>query len=229
MGKPIRALVVRGRFNQIKRGRMPAAPKKRKSSDVALRPNSFHPTTRAAWRRWLQAHHTQPDGVWLISYRKPTSKPRVEYAAAVEEALCFGWIDSTARLLDEARSMQWFSPRKEGSGWSRINRTRVEQLIAAGRMAPAGLAKVEAAKQSGDWNSLDAFEALERPPDLAAALDATESARSNYEAFPHSAKFIILHWIASARAPATRAKRIAETASLAPQNIRAHQYRPKPR
>jgi len=189
--------------------------------------NSVHPKSLAGWRRWLKAHHTQKEGVWLIMYRKATGKPRVEYVEAVEEALCYGWIDSTARVLDEARSMQWFSPRKKGSGWSRINRRRVEQLIAAGRMTPAGLAKVEAAKLSGDWSSLDAFESLEVPPDLAAALSAYENAESYFEAFPHSAKFIILHWIAAAKTPATRAKRIAETASLAAQNIRAHQYRPK--
>jgi uncharacterized protein YdeI (YjbR/CyaY-like superfamily) len=109
--------------------------------------NSVHPKTRAVWRRWLQAHHTQTEAVWLITFKKATGKPRVEYAEAVEEALCFGWIDSTARVLDEARSMQRFSPRRPGSGWSRINRGRVEQLIAAGQMAPAGLAKVEAAKR----------------------------------------------------------------------------------
>jgi uncharacterized protein YdeI (YjbR/CyaY-like superfamily) len=190
-------------------------------------PNSVHPKTRAQWWRWLQAHHTQIEGVWLITFKKATGKPRVEYAEAVEEALCFGWIDSTARVLDEARSMQRFSPRRPGSGWSRINRTRVEQLIAAGRMAPAGLAKVEAAKRSGDWNSLDAFEALEIPTDLGAALAASESAQGYFDAFPRSAKFIILHWIASAKTPGTRAKRIAETVTLAAKNIRAHQGRPK--
>jgi len=194
-----------------------------------LPPNSIHPKSRAEWRRWLEAHHTQTEGIWLVSYKKATGKPRVEYVAAVEEALCFGWIDSTARVLDDDRSMQYFSPRRAGSGWSRINRTRVEQLITTGRMAPPGLAKVEAAKRSGDWHALAAFEALEMPPDLAQALDADESARRNYEAFPRSAKSIILQWIASAKTPATRAKRIAETASLAAQNVRAHQYRPKPR
>jgi uncharacterized protein YdeI (YjbR/CyaY-like superfamily) len=192
-------------------------------------PNSVHPKSRAGWRRWLQAHHPHKEGVWLITFKKATGKSRVEYAEAVEEALCFGWIDSTPRLLDDARSMQWFSPRKAGSGWSRINRDRVERLIAGGRMAPAGLAKVEAAKRSGDWNALDAFEALEIPPDLATAFAASENAQRYFEAFPRSAKFIILHWIASAKTPATRAKRIAETVTLAAQNIRAHQWRPKPR
>src|SRR5262245_24943460 len=99
--------------------------------------NSVHPKSRAAWRRWLEKNHPQADGVWMISFKKHTGKPRVAYAEAVEEALCFGWIDSIANVLDEDRSMQWFSPRKLGSGWSRINKARVEQLLAAGRMAPA--------------------------------------------------------------------------------------------
>src|SRR5258708_3192323 len=97
-------------------------------------PNAVHPKSRAGWRRWLRAHHAQKEGIWLVTFKKATGKPRVEYAESVEEALCFGWIDSTPRLLDEARSMQWFSPRKAGSGWSPINPPRWEQPISARRM-----------------------------------------------------------------------------------------------
>ncbi|NDJ77881.1 MAG: hypothetical protein GYB65_16655 [Chloroflexi bacterium] len=188
-------------------------------------PNSFHPQTRAEWRAWLEQHHTQADGVWFISYKKATGKPRVEYNDAVEEALCFGWIYSKPNQLDEERSMLWFAPRKSGSGWSRPNKERVARMIAAGQMAAVGLAKIEAAKADGSWAALDAIEALEIPPDLAAALDSYPAARQHFEGFPRSVKRGILEWIATAKRPATRAKRIDETARLAQDNLRANQWR----
>lgn len=188
-------------------------------------PNSTHPKTRAEWRDWLAQHHTQTAGIWLISYKKAAGKPQFSYDEAVEEALCFGWIDSKPNKLDSERSMLWFAPRKSGTGWSKLNKTRVERLIAQGLMQPAGLAKVEAAKQDGSWNALDAVEALEIPPDLAQALAVYESAQQNFEAFPRSAKRGILEWIAAAKKPETRTKRITETAQLAAQNLRANQWR----
>ncbi|NJN98713.1 MAG: hypothetical protein HC875_33810 [Anaerolineales bacterium] len=187
--------------------------------------NAVHPLSRAEWRAWLEQNHTRPEGVWLVSYKKATGKPRVEYDEAVEEALCFGWIDSKGNKLDEERSLLWFSPRKPKTGWSKPNKERVERLIAAGLIAPAGLAKIEAAKQDGSWNALDAVEALEIPPDLASALAGYSQAQQNFEAFPRSAKRGILEWIVNAKRPETRAKRIEETARLAQDNIRANQWR----
>lgn len=187
--------------------------------------NSTHPKTRRKWRAWLEEHHTQNQGVWLISYKKGTGKPRFEYDAAVEEALCFGWIDSKGNKLDDERSLLWFAPRKPKTGWSKLNKERVERLIEQGLMKPAGLAKVEAAKQDGSWNALDAIEALEIPPDLEEAFTAYLEAKQNFEAFPRSVKRGILEWIASAKKPETRAKRIEETARLANQNVRANQWR----
>ncbi|WP_143780477.1 YdeI/OmpD-associated family protein [Leptolyngbya sp. 'hensonii'] len=187
--------------------------------------NSIHPHSRSEWREWLMANHTRTQGIWLISYKKATGKPRFEYNDAVEEALCFGWIDSKPNKLDAARSLLWFAPRKPGTGWSKLNKERVERMIATGQMTPAGLAKVEAARQDGSWNALDAIEALEIPPDLDAALAAYSSARLHFEAFPRSVKRGILEWIATAKRPETRAKRIEETAQLAEQNLRANQWR----
>ncbi|MBD0333967.1 MAG: YdeI/OmpD-associated family protein [Cyanobacteria bacterium Co-bin13] len=187
--------------------------------------NSTHPLTRAEWRAWLEVNHTRQAGVWLISYKKGTGKPRFEYGDAVEEALCFGWIDSKPNKLDEERSLLWFAPRKAGTGWSKPNKERIERLTAAGHMAAAGLAKVEAAKQDGSWTALDAVEALELPDDLAAAFDLHPGSAENFEAFPRSAKRGILEWISTAKKSETRAKRIAETAELAAQNIRANQWR----
>jgi uncharacterized protein YdeI (YjbR/CyaY-like superfamily) len=186
--------------------------------------NSAHPQTRAEWRKWLKQHHARTEGVWLISYKTATGKPRFEYEEAVEEALCFGWIDSKGNKLDDERSMLWFAPRKARTGWSRPNKIRVEKLIEAGLMAPAGLAKIEAAKRDGSWNALDAIEALEIPPDLAAALSANPIAQQHFDAFPRSVKRGILEWISAAKKPETRARRVEETARLATENIRANQW-----
>jgi uncharacterized protein YdeI (YjbR/CyaY-like superfamily) len=190
-------------------------------------PNSFHPLTRAQWRQWLEANHTRPDGVWLVTYKKETGQPRVEYDEAVEEALCFGWVDSKPNTLDERRSLLWFAPRKPRTGWSKPNKDRVERMLAAGLMAPAGLAKIDAAKADGSWSKLDAVEALDIPPDLAAALAAYPAAAANFDAFPRSVKRGILEWIATARKPETRAQRVDETARLAEDNVRANQWRQK--
>ena len=188
-------------------------------------PNSIHPKTRAEWRNWLEQHHEQKEGIWLISFKKATGKPRFEYEAVVEEALCFGWIDSKGNKLDKERSTVWFVPRKAGTGWSKINKGRVEKLMADGLMMPAGLARVEAAKQDGSWNALDSIEALEIPPDLKKAFAADQTARQFFDAFPRSVKRGILEWIASAKKPETRARRIEETVTLAARNIRANQWR----
>ncbi len=167
-------------------------------------PNSIHPLTRAEWRSWLEQNWTRTEGIWLVSYKKDTGKPRFEYDEAVEEALCFGWVDSKPNKLDEERSLLWFAPRKRGTGWSKPNKDRVERLIAQGLMAPPGLAKIEAAKQDGSWNALDAVEALEIPPDLAEALALYPSAGTNFDAFPRSVKRGILEWIVNAKKPETR-------------------------
>lgn len=179
--------------------------------------------SRAEWRQWLALNHAQSDGVWLVTFKKHCGPKHVSYNDIVEEALCFGWIDSVAGKLDEDRTMLRFTPRKPGSGWSKPNKERVEHLIAAGLMTSAGLEKIEAAKQDGSWDSLDAIERLEIPPDLEAALAAYDAARQHFDAFPRSARRLILGWVASAKKPETRAKRIAETARLAQDNIRANQ------
>lgn len=187
--------------------------------------NSVHPATRADWRAWLERNHTRPEGIWWVSYKQSAGKPRVTYEEAVEEALCFGWIDSKGGTVDEERTMLWMSPRKPGTGWSRINKERVARLMAEGRIAPPGLAKIEAAQADGSWNALDAVEALEVPPDLQQALASHPDAGRHWEAFPPSAKKAILQWILQARKPETRAARIAETARLANENVRANQWR----
>jgi uncharacterized protein YdeI (YjbR/CyaY-like superfamily) len=196
----------------------------RKISMLELPPNAIHPHTRAEWREWLSANHQQPTGVWLVSYKKATGKLEFDYDAAVEEALCFGWIDSKPNKLDAERSMLWFAPRQSGTGWSKPNKLRIDRAIANDLMTPAGMAKIAAAKLDGSWSKLDAVENLEIPDDLAIALAAQPPASANFEAFPRSTKRGILEWILNAKTPATRAKRILETATLAAQNLRANQW-----
>jgi uncharacterized protein YdeI (YjbR/CyaY-like superfamily) len=186
-------------------------------------PNSFHPKSRAEWRKWLEDNHTRTEGIWLVSYKKATGKPRFDFDEAVEEALCFGWIDSKGGKVDDERSMVWFTQRKQKTGWSKVNKERIAKLIKAGLMSAPGLAKIEAAKKDGSWNALDAVEALEIPSDLEKAFSKNKTARGYYEAFPRSAKRAILIWISSAKKPETRAQRIEETVTKAAQNIRANQ------
>jgi len=177
--------------------------------------NTIHPKTALAWRKWLERYHVPSQGIWLISYKVATGKPRIAYGEAVATALCFRWIDSKPRALDAERSMLWFAPRKKGSAWSKNNKERVEQLLRADLIHAAGLAKIEEAKQDGSWNKLDSVEALELPSDLLNAFKARPGALAYFEAFPRSSKRAILEWIGNAKTEATRAKRVAETASLA--------------
>ena len=184
----------------------------------------YCPANKKDWRRWLELNHDKEDAIWLIFYKKKSPKYNLSWSDSVDEALCFGWIDSVPRKLDARRSMLWFAPRKAGSNWSRLNKQRIDKMLAAGLIMPAGLAKLEAAKQDGSWTALDAVENLEIPDDLAVALAQYDQAASNFEAFPRSAKRGILEWISNAKRQVTRAKRIVETAELAQQNIRANQW-----
>ena len=179
-----------------------------------------HPETRAAWRAWLEANHASESGVWLVSWRKDQG-PRVEYVEAVEEALCFGWIDGQGGNIDERRSRQYYAPRKPRSGWAATNKARVERLIAEGLMRPAGLAAIERAKANGAWTLYDDVEQGIVPPDLTAALDATPPAATNFAAFPKSAKQAMLAWIVLAKWPETRAAHIRQIVERAAVNERA--------
>ncbi len=192
-----------------------------------LPPNSTHPITLADWRAWLEANHGRAEGIWLISPRRAADRVAFSYEEAVEEALCYGWIDGHTKTLDDMYGMQWFAPRRPGSVWAKSNKERVARLIAQGRMTPAGLAKIEAAQADGSWSLLDSAERLEVPDDLAAAFANYPDARAHFDAFPRSTRFGILGWIALAKRPETRANRIAETARLAQENVRANQPRPK--
>ncbi|MEZ4755798.1 MAG: YdeI/OmpD-associated family protein [Flavobacteriales bacterium] len=177
-------------------------------------------TSRAQLRTWLAKHHTRAEGIWLVHWKKATPAKYIGYDAIVDEALCQGWIDSLPRKLDDQRTMIYLSPRKPKSVWSKVNKERVERLMAAGLMRPAGLAAIERAKANGSWTAIDAVEAMVMPDDLAKALAAVPAAQHHFDAFPQSVRKAVLQRLASARAAATRSKRIAETVRLAAQNQR---------
>ena len=189
--------------------------------------DQVHPETRAQWRSWLAEHHATSDGVWLISWRRQSGRSGPTYEDVVQEALCFGWIDSKAAKLDDDRTMMWVSPRKRGSGWARSNKLRIERLLADGLMAEAGLARIEEAKQDGSWTKLDAVEDLVVPDDLAAAFADNPGAREHWDGFPRSVRRAALEWIVQAKRPETRARRVTETARLAARGERPGQWRPR--
>ena len=179
-----------------------------------------HADDRASWRAWLLANHATARGVWLVTWRPRSGRVGLEYPAAVEEALCFGWVDSTGGRVDDDRRKLYFAPRKPRSVWAASNKLRVERLIDEGRMAPAGLAAIERARANGSWETLDTVERLEIPDDLADALEVRRGAALNFAAFPASVRKMLLGWIAVARRPATRATRITRVAEAAAHNER---------
>jgi uncharacterized protein YdeI (YjbR/CyaY-like superfamily) len=178
--------------------------------------------SRAQWRSWLATNHASSGSIWLVTYKKAAGPDHVPNADVVEEALCFGWIDSRPAKLDEQRSMLLLSPRKPGSPWSKLNKQRIARLIKAGLMTPAGQAAIDRAKADGSWSIYDEAETLQDPPDLTAALAKSTKARAAWQAFSPSSRRGILWWIISAKRAETRAKRIAETARLAALGIRAN-------
>jgi uncharacterized protein YdeI (YjbR/CyaY-like superfamily) len=170
---------------------------------------------RAELRGWLAANGSTSTGVRLAIGKKGTTNTRLTYDDAVEEALCFGWIDSVAGRLDDDRYTILFTPRKPGGTWSRSNKIRIERLIAEGCMTPVGLAAINAAKADGSWTVLDDVEDLIVPADLAKAFAENPSAETYWEGLGASARKIALFRIASAKRPETRTKRIVETVAEA--------------
>jgi uncharacterized protein YdeI (YjbR/CyaY-like superfamily) len=181
----------------------------------------FHAESRSQWRAWLEAHHTIARGVWLCSWRSAHGGPICPYPDAVEEAICFGWIDSTVTILDDDRGLQLFTRRKPKSTWTRLNRRRAADMEANGSMTDAGRRSIEVAQANGWWTIYEPVEGLIEPPDLAVALDAHPRARANWDAFPPSSRKQMLWWVISAAREETRADRIAKIVEQAAQNQRA--------
>lgn len=176
----------------------------------------FHPADLAAWRAWLAANHATARGCWVMTWRRASGRDPVPYVDLVEEALCWGWIDSTANTYDDDRSLQMMTPRKPKSTWTRLNRRRAADMEAQGRMTDAGRRAIEVAQANGWWTILDPVEDLIEPDDLRAALDADPAARSRWDALAPSARKQLLFQVVSAAGADTRAKRIAKIVSSWP-------------
>jgi uncharacterized protein YdeI (YjbR/CyaY-like superfamily) len=188
---------------------------------------TFYASTRKQWRTWLMKNSDKEKHVWLLICHKNSKTPSVYYEEAVEEALCFGWIDSTPKKNDHESRYQYFAPRKPTSTWSKLNRERAEKLIANGQMMPSGQATIDLARKTGRWIALEEIQSRVIPHDLQKAFDRNKTAFKNFSAFPPSSKKIILGWIAMAKTDVTRKKRIKETIEQAAKNIRANHYKPK--
>jgi uncharacterized protein YdeI (YjbR/CyaY-like superfamily) len=173
------------------------------------------------WRAWLDENHAGEKEAWLVIQKHHVARAGVSYEEAVEEALCFGWIDGRMKSVDADTYVLRFSPRKRRSIWSASNQKRVESLIAQGRMTEAGMAKVREAKENGEWEAAIRRENTSSlPDDLRAALAGNASAQANFERLPPSQKKQFLYWISTAKTEETRQRRIRKTIEMAADNQR---------
>jgi uncharacterized protein YdeI (YjbR/CyaY-like superfamily) len=176
---------------------------------------TFYPQNIQEWRQWLAENHLQMEAVWLVMVKKQAKLPTISWSEAVDEALCFGWIDSVKKKLDDNRSIQFFCKRKSKSTWSRINKQKVQILIDQGKMMPAGLEIIKIAQQNGSWTLLDEVEDLIIPNDLEQAFTQYEGSMEFFQNLSKSAKKLMLSWIVLARQPVTRQNRIDKIAEHA--------------
>ena len=186
---------------------------------------TFHPKSKAEWRAWLSENHQSNQSIWLVYYRSSSNKPSLTWSDAVDEALCFGWIDSKKKTIDKESYMQYFSKRKPNSMWSRINKEKVTKLIEENLMTDTGFQSIVIAKENGSWNALDDVEALIIPKDLKEALASNLEAMAFFNELSNSAKKLLLHWVTFAKRPETRKKRIVELVESASQGLKPKQFR----
>ena len=186
---------------------------------------TFYPKNRQEWREWLKENHNKRQSIWLIYYKKKSNTPTVVYSEAVDEALCFGWIDSKAKALDEEKFMQFFSRRNPKSVWSKVNKEKIERLTNAGLMTDAGFEIIEKAKQNGSWTILDEAEALVIPIDLEKEFQQRPTAKIYFLGLSRSDKRNILQWLTLAKRQETRQNRLTEIVELADQNLKPKQFR----
>lgn len=184
----------------------------------------FYPENRIEWRFWLEKNHAKEQAVWVVFYKKSSAMPSLTWSEAVDEALCFGWIDSKKVAIDSEKSHQFFSRRKAQSTWSKINKEKIERLIEDGLMTQAGYASIERAKENGSWSVLDEVEALIIPYDLESALNEYEGAMEYFSGLSKSVKKMMLYWLMSAKRPETREKRMLEIVESAAQKKKPKQF-----
>lgn len=185
----------------------------------------YYPASQAEWRTWLAENHQSKDAVWLLYYKKKSKIPSLSWSEAVDEALCFGWIDSTKKTVDEDRYKQLFTKRKAKSSWSKINKDKIKQLSQTGKLMQAGLDCVEIAKQNGMWTLLDEVEQLIIPEDLEQAFENNPNSKTFFLSLTKSDKKGLLYWIVIAKRAETRQKRILEITELASQGLKPKSFR----
>jgi uncharacterized protein YdeI (YjbR/CyaY-like superfamily) len=185
---------------------------------------TFYPKTIDNWRDWLHENHEKKQSIWLIYYKKNSKVPSITWSQAVDQALCFGWIDSTARPIDDEKYMQFFSKRKASSTWSKVNKEKLKVLFEANQMMPAGIAIIEEAKKKGSWTILDEVEEMIIPADLDAAFEKHEGSKDFFMTVPKSLRKAMLQWIVLAKQIDTRQKRINEIAEKAALKLKPKQF-----
>lgn len=186
---------------------------------------TYYPKSQTDWRNWLDENHQLKQSVWLVFHKKSTKVASISWSEAVDEALCFGWIDSTKKTIDSEKYIQYFSKRKSNSIWSKVNKDKVAYLTSKKLIKKAGYKSIEIAKENGSWFILDEVEALILPKDLKKEFDKREGALEYYESLSKSAKKILLSWIVLAKRPETKQKRIIEIAENASKNTKPKQFR----
>lgn len=186
---------------------------------------TFCPKSVQEWRQWLEKNHSSEASVWLIQYKKKSSNPSISWSDAVDQAPCFGWIDSVRKTIDEERYVQFFTKRKPNGGWSKINKQKVQHLIDNGLMEKAGYAAIATAKKNGAWIILDEVEEIKIPAALSAAFESNPGAEDFFSGLSRSVKKAILQWIVLAKKPDTRQNRIMEIATLAAQKLKPKHLR----
>jgi uncharacterized protein YdeI (YjbR/CyaY-like superfamily) len=184
----------------------------------------FYPASRKAWRNWLKKNHVKKPSVWLIFYKKGSDVSTLSWSDAVEEALCFGWVDSKRKPIDHEKFIQFFSKRKANGTWSKINKEKIKRLQEAGLIASAGLDVIEKAKQNGSWEILDQVEELIIPEDLKKAFKKKSGSLLYFSGLSKSVRKMLLQWLVLAKRAETRQKRIDELADLASKKMRPKQF-----
>ncbi len=186
---------------------------------------TFYPTNRQEWRQWLLENHNKKQSIWLVHYNKKSNMPSVSWSDAVDEALCFGWIDSTRKSLESDKFIQFFTKRKPTSVWSKINKEKIERLKQEGLLMPDGYESIMIAQQNGTWNILDDVEKLEISEDLEKEFNTREGSKEYFLSLSKSVRKSMLQWIKLAKRPETRQKRIVELVEHANRKIRPKQFR----
>lgn len=184
------------------------------------------PENRQEWRDWLENNHTKVDSVWLVYYTLKSAIPTITVNEAVDEAICYGWINGTARPMDQNKFKQYFCKRKPMSTWSKINKEKVEKLTASGQMRPAGIKCIELAKTNGSWSILDEVEALIIPADLELAFRDEHKGQQFFSNLSKSVTKALLQWLVFAKREETRKNRIIEIVRFSKDGVVPKQFRP---